>query len=66
MPLSKTDESKVPHYFGPYPTWANSPLTLPDVAVVVIDGNGRDAIATALVGANGAITGVTVVECGAG
>ena len=29
-PASPVDESKVPHYFGPYPNWANSPLTLPD------------------------------------
>jgi FtsP/CotA-like multicopper oxidase with cupredoxin domain len=33
MPSSPTDESKVPHYFGPYPNYANSPLTVPDVAV---------------------------------
>ena len=33
MPGSPTDESKVPHYFGPNPNWALSPLTLPDVAV---------------------------------
>jgi FtsP/CotA-like multicopper oxidase with cupredoxin domain len=25
QPSSPTDESKVPHYFGPYPNWANSP-----------------------------------------
>jgi len=24
-PASPTDETKVPHYFGPYPNWANSP-----------------------------------------
>ena len=29
MPMNPTDESKVPHYFGPYPNWANSPFTLP-------------------------------------
>ena len=28
-PTSPTDESKVPHYFGPSPNWANSPFTLP-------------------------------------
>ena len=21
------DPTKIPHYFGPYPNWANSPLT---------------------------------------
>ena len=34
-PASPTDESKVPHYFGPYPNWANSPLTLPDATVTI-------------------------------
>jgi hypothetical protein len=29
-PTSPTDESQVPHYFGPYPNWANSPYALPD------------------------------------
>ena len=38
LPSAPTDESKVPHYFGPYPNWANSPLALPD-AQVVINGN---------------------------
>ncbi len=28
-PISTTDETKVPHYCGPYPTWVNSPLTSP-------------------------------------
>ncbi|WP_353510973.1 multicopper oxidase domain-containing protein [Intrasporangium sp.] len=27
------DESKVPHYFGPYPNWANSPQVLADAVV---------------------------------
>ncbi|MCJ7711622.1 MAG: hypothetical protein MUQ32_12415, partial [Chloroflexi bacterium] len=49
-PAGPTDESKVPHYFGPYPNWANSPLTLPD-ARVVITGNGTGATAEATVGA---------------
>ena len=39
-PANPTDETKVPHYFGPYPNWANSPLTMPD-AQVVITGNGK-------------------------
>ena len=34
-PASPVDESKVPHYFGPYPNWANSPLTLPDATVTI-------------------------------
>jgi FtsP/CotA-like multicopper oxidase with cupredoxin domain len=64
-PTSPTDESKVPHYFGPYPNWANSPLAMPD-AQVVITGNGTGAAATATVGANGAITGITVTNPGRG
>ncbi len=35
-PLSATDETKVPHYFGPYSNWANSPQVLAD-AIVTID-----------------------------
>ncbi|MFJ5925133.1 multicopper oxidase domain-containing protein [Kitasatospora sp. NPDC092948] len=27
-PAGPTDQSKVPHYFGPWPNWANSPLTV--------------------------------------
>src|SRR5574338_994582 len=34
-PASPTDETKVPHYFGPYPNWANSPMTLPDATVTI-------------------------------
>ena len=64
-PLSAVDESKVPHYFGPYPNWANSPLTLPD-ATVTITGDGTGATATATVGANGAVTGITITDPGSG
>jgi hypothetical protein len=65
MPMNPTDESQVPHYFGPYPNWANSPFTLPD-AQVVITGNGTGATAEATIGANGAITGITVTYGGRG
>ena len=41
-PASAVDQTKVPHYFGPYPNWANSPLTLPD-ATVTIDPAGAPA-----------------------
>ncbi len=64
-PASAVDESKVPHYYGPYPNWANSPLTLPD-AQVVITGNGTGAMAEATVGADGAITAITVTDGGSG
>jgi FtsP/CotA-like multicopper oxidase with cupredoxin domain len=65
MPMDPQDETKVPHYFGPNPNWANSPFTLPD-AEVVITGNGTGATAEATVGANGAITGITVTNGGRG
>ena len=64
-PFNATDASIVPHYFGPWPNWATSPLTNPDVQVV-ITGNGNGATAEATVGANGAITGITVTDGGSG
>jgi len=63
MPMGLTDETKVPHYFGPNPNWANSPFTLPD-AQVVITGDGTGATAEATVGANGVITGITLTNGG--
>ncbi|MFT3891906.1 MAG: hypothetical protein QM730_09760 [Anaerolineales bacterium] len=57
--------SKVPHYFGPYPNWANSPLTYPDVNVEIV-GDGTGATATATVGANGTVTGITLTNPGSG
>ena len=51
MPSGPTDESKVPHYFGPYPNWANSPFRLPDVAVALTGGGGTGATAAATVDA---------------
>src|SRR6476659_7149858 len=38
VPTSATDETKVPHYFGPYPNWANSPQTLADAIVTISVG----------------------------
>jgi FtsP/CotA-like multicopper oxidase with cupredoxin domain len=64
-PISPVDESKVPHYFGPYPNWANSPFTLPDVAVEIV-GDGTGATATASIGANGVVTGITLTNPGSG
>jgi FtsP/CotA-like multicopper oxidase with cupredoxin domain len=68
MPDGPTDETKVPHYFGPYPNWANSPFTLPDATVVITDpgGLGAGAEAVASVGADGSVTGVTVTAPGVG
>ena len=40
-----TDASKVPHYFGPWPNWANSPLTLPTARSDGGTGAGATAVA---------------------
>jgi FtsP/CotA-like multicopper oxidase with cupredoxin domain len=63
MPMDPTDETKVPHYFGPNPNWANSPFTLP-AAEVVITGDGAGATAEAAVGVDGSITAITVTNPG--
>lgn len=67
VPGSPTDPTKVPHYFGPWPNWANSPFTLPDVSVTIQGpgtANGVTATATAQIGANGTITGFTITNPG--
>ncbi|MGA9760813.1 MAG: multicopper oxidase domain-containing protein [Gaiellaceae bacterium] len=65
MPSSPVDQSTVPHYFGPYPNWANSPLTVPD-ATVTITGDGSGAQAEAQIGRDGSITGIKVINPGHG
>ena len=55
----------MPHYFGPWPNWALSPLTLAN-APVTISGDGTGAAATATVGGNGAITAINVTNPGQG
>jgi len=65
MPAGPTDQTKVPHYFGPYPNWANSPFKLPD-ANVTITGDGTGATAAAVIGANGSITQIIVTNPGTG
>ena len=64
------DPSKIPHYFGPYPNWANSPLTTVDANIQLTDtcggGAGTGATAVASVDAKGAITGITVTNQGTG
>ena len=64
-PASAVDQTKVPHYFGPYPNWANSPMTAAD-ATVAITGNGTGATASASVDATGVITGITILTPGSG
>lgn len=67
-PMGATDESKVPHYFGPWPNWANSPLTTSTATVEITDaggGPGTGATATATVDpTNGAVTGIDVTNPG--
>ncbi len=58
-PLSATDESKVPHYFGPYPNWANSPQVMPN-ALVTVDGP------RAVAQASGGVDAITVTDSGVG
>ncbi len=66
-PTSATDESKVPHYFGPYPNWANSPQVLSDAIVSITGGGGTAAEAQATVNPKtGAIAAVTVTQPGTG
>ena len=67
MPAGPTDETKVPHYFGPYPNWANSPFTLPDamVSITVASGcSGSGAAAEATVGVGGSVTAIDVTSPG--
>lgn len=40
MPASPTDETKVPHYYGPYPNWALSPLPSSEISDVTVSNGG--------------------------
>ena len=63
-PASATDGTKVPHYFGPWSNWANSPFTLSNAAVT-IGGDGAGAAATATVDPQtGAISAIDVTAPG--
>ena len=46
-PASAGGTPNVPHYFGPWPNWANSPFRLPDVTVTLDGGGGSGATAAA-------------------
>jgi FtsP/CotA-like multicopper oxidase with cupredoxin domain len=66
-----TDPSKIPHYFGPYSNWANSPQVLANAAVSIVraqgDTTGAGAEAAATVDPKtGAITGIAVTAAGSG
>ncbi len=67
-PNPATVGSTVPHYFGPNPNWALSPLTLPDATVTITTTGSYDTAATAVatVGAKGAITDITITDPGSG
>src|ERR1044072_2478744 len=67
MTMHPKDETKVPHYFGPNPNWANSPFRVPDVAVTLTGGAGTGATAAATVDPQtGAVTGISVINPGTG
>jgi FtsP/CotA-like multicopper oxidase with cupredoxin domain len=66
-PTSATDPTKVPHYFGPYSNWANSPQVLSNALVTFTGGGGTGAAATATVNpTTGAVSGYTVMTPGTG
>ena len=74
-PAGPTDETAVPHYFGPFPNWANSPFTLPDATVTISSPSettdcaatpAECATAMATVGAGGAVTDITITNPGSG
>jgi len=70
-PGSAIDETKVPHYFGPYSNWANSPQVLADAIVTITPAGGETTVATATAAATvdpktGSITGVTITSPGSG
>src|SRR5512146_2604939 len=64
------DPTKIPHYFGPYPNWANSPFTAVDANIQFTDtcggGAGTGAAAVASVNAHGTITAINVTDQGTG
>jgi hypothetical protein len=35
------DPGGIPHYFGPYPNWANSPMPMGSIASITVDDGGR-------------------------
>ena len=66
IPAGPTDSSKVPHYFGPFPNWALSPLTTSNAAVEIIgDGTGATAAAT-VDPVTGGIASIDVTSPGSG
>ena len=65
--LSATDESVVPHYFGPYSNYANSAQALVNAIVTVTGGGGSGAEAAATVDPKtGGISSIDVTSPGTG
>ena len=63
--LSATDESKIPHYFGPYSNYANSAQALVNAVVTLSGGGGQGADAAATVDPKtGGITSIDVTMPG--
>ena len=72
-PTQNPNYTKVPHYFGPWPNWALSPLTSADATVTISAPDlpgGTTATAVASVGGGvgvtGVVTGITIVDPGSG
>ena len=69
-PTNPKDETKVPHYFGPYSNWANSPQVLPDAQVTITPAAGDVGTGAAAVAEvdprTGAITQVIITSPGSG
>ena len=70
-PTDPRDVTKVPHYFGPYSNWANSPQVLANAIVAITpaagDTTGTGAQATATVDSKtGAISAVAITSPGSG
>ncbi|MCX6057966.1 MAG: multicopper oxidase domain-containing protein [Chloroflexi bacterium] len=66
--FTETDVTKVPHYFGPFPNYANSPQTVPNAIVAIAPPvAGTTATANAIVNpVDGSISGFTITNPGGG
>ena len=65
--FTATDVTKIPHYFGPYANWANSPQVLANAVVTLTGGGGTGAEAVAtVIPKTGAIESITITKPGTG
>lgn len=66
-PTSATDSTKVPHYYGPWPNWALSPLVKNTAVVTLTGGGGSGAEASATLNpVDGSIASIEVTARGHG